>query len=332
MKKRNWDTLVLGSVGMLVVILDGKTSVAGVRQGLELCLNTLIPSLFPFFILSSLVTSSLAGHSIGPLGTICRFCRMGAGSESLLAVGLLGGYPIGAANIAAELKYGHICREDAQRMAIFCNNAGPSFVFGVLGPLFPHSGWVWLLWIIQICSAVFTGFFLPGKDGAPVTSSTQQQTSLSSSLNRSIRSMAMVCGWVVLFRMILEFLQKWFLWLLPVPVQVIATGLLELSNGCLALTGIPSPALRFLIAGSMLSLGGICVWMQTRAVFPELNLRCYIKGRALHCLICILLSILVLPLLNPAETEYFLTVAIPAGISMICLFWILRKGKKAVAF
>ena len=332
MKKRNMAALVLGFVGMLVAVLDGKTAVTGVRQGVELCLNTLIPSLFPFFVLSSLITSSLAGYSLGALGPVCKFCRMGEGSESLLAVGLLGGYPVGAANIAASAHSGCISNKEADRMAVVCNNAGPSFLFGVLGPLFPQPGWVWLLWGIQICSAVLTGFLLPGESPKAVNSCTAQQASLSTSLNRSIRSMATVSGWVILFRMILEFLNRWFFWLFPVPFRVCITGLLELSNGCLALTGIENIALRFLIAGCMLSLGGICVWMQTKAVFPELNLMHYIKGRMLHCLICILLSLLILPILNGAKTES----AIPAGISIgacfICLFWILRKGKKAVAF
>lgn len=324
--------MVFGSVGMLVVILDGKTAVAGVREGVELCLNTLIPSLFPFFILSTLVTSSLAGQSIGPLGAVCRVCRMGVGSESLLAVGLLGGYPIGAANIAAELKSGHLSQEEAQRLAVFCNNAGPSFLFGVLGPLFPHAAWVWLLWMVQICSAIFTGYLLPGEGTSSAASCDAQQVSLSSSLNRSIRSMATVCGWVVLFRMILEFLHLWILWLLPVPIQVVITGLLELSNGCIALTQIQSDSLRFVLAGVMLSLGGLCVWMQTRAVFPELNLLRYIKGRILHCLICILFSLLMLSILNGPDVKAAVPSMIVVGFIAIGLFWILRKGKKAVAF
>ena len=322
----------MGSVGMMVVILDGKTAVLGVREGVELCLNTLIPSLFPFFILSSLITSSLIGHSIGPLGYVCRFCRMGAGAESLLAVGILGGYPIGAANIATELKSGHLTLEDAERMAIFCNNAGPSFIFGVLGPLFPHSGWVWLLWMIQIGSAILTGFLLPGGGANPVLSNAMEQTSLSNSLNRSIRSMALVCGWVILFRMILEFLFRWILWLLPIPIQVLLTGLLELSNGCMALTGIQTVSLRFLIAGVILSFGGCCVWMQTRGVFPELNLVHYLRGRALHCMICILFSLLALSVLNGNETESVIPVIIAIGFGIIGLLLVLRKGKKAVAF
>lgn len=332
MRKLNWGQLVGGCFGMLVIILDGKTAVSGVRDGIELCLNTLIPSLFPFFVLSSLITGSIAGRTIGSLRSLCKFCRMSPGTESFLAVGILGGYPVGAANISAALSGGKLPPEEAMRIAIFCNNAGPSFLFGILGPLFPSPFWLWLLWAIQICASILTGCLLPGGFANPIRPDDPHPTSLPESLNRSIRSMALVCGWVILFRMVLAFLQRWFLWLLPVPVQVAFTGLLELSNGCLALSDINSHALRFVLAGVMLSLGGICVWMQTKAVFPQLNLSRYIGGRTLHCLLCLWLSGLLLPILTGVAPGSELPITFSVAISGIILLLILRKRKKEVAF
>lgn len=332
LKKVNLGPLILGSVGMLVIIFDGKTAVSGVLAGLELCLHTLIPSLFPFFVLSSLVTGSLIGRSIGPFRSVCRFCGMPAGSESLLVVGLLGGYPVGAGNIAAELKRGTLTAEDAQRMAVFCNNAGPSFLFGILGPLFPHIGWVWLLWAIQIAASVLTGYLLPGGSSNAVVSHHFQSVSLSDSLNRGIKNMTQVCGWVTLFRMILEFLSRFIFRQIPQGLQIILTGLLELSNGCLALSGISDDALRFFLAGTMLSLGGMCVWMQTKAVFTELKIPRYIMGRMLHFLLCTLLSLPAAAVLSDNPSAFVLPSILFVGCSTISLLLILRKQKKEVAF
>ena len=332
MRKTNLWPLIFGFWGMLVVILDGKTAVSGVRDGLELCLSTLIPSLFPFFVLSSLITSSLAGHPIGVLQSVCRFCRMGSGAESFLAVGILGGYPVGAANIAGAAAKGLLSEKEAQRLTVFCNNAGPSFLFGMLGPLFPDQRWAWLLWAIQIAASLLTGFLLPGGSTEPIAPTKSHTASLSECLNRSIKSMVLVCGWVVLFRMILGFLQRWILWLFPSPVQIILTGLLELANGCLALSGIKSTNLLFLLAAVMLSMGGICVWMQTKAVFPQLKLSRYILGRILHCIICFLLSLLMLPLLSGIRWDSAAAVLMIVGIVGLFLIFTLRKWKKAVAF
>ena len=332
MKKCNLIPMISGCVGMLVIILDGQTAINSVRDALSMCLNTLIPSLFPFFILSSLVTASLAGRPIEPLRSVCNFCRIRIGSESLLAVGILGGYPVGAANIVTELKQGRLSNEEAQRMAVFCNNAGPSFIFGILGPLFPNTMWVILLWLIQITSSVLTGHVLPGGSSNQMIPGYAKDVTISDSLSRGIRSMSLVCGWVILFRMILAFLGRWILWILPETLQILITGLLELSNGCLALSALQDDFVRFLLAGMMLSLGGICVWMQTQAVFPELNLSRYIVGRMIHSSICFILSVMTMPLLTEISSQAVIFSGFIALFAILVLSLLLQKQKKAVAF
>ena len=85
---------------MLALILDGRTAIDGARQGIELCLRTVIPSLFPFFVLSILLTSSLLGSSLAVLRPLGRLFGMPDGAESLLIPAFLGGYPV-AADISA---------------------------------------------------------------------------------------------------------------------------------------------------------------------------------------------------------------------------------------
>jgi len=332
LRKVNLMPLVLGSAGMLVMIFDGKTAVTGVKDGLDLCLSTLIPSLFPFFVLSALVTGSLTGVSVAPLRWVGRLCRMPRGAESILPVGILGGYPVGAAAIGAEYKHGRLTLTDANRMSLFCNNAGPSFLFGMLGPLFPHAGYVWLLWCIQIAATILTGMFLPGTCACDTAPADPVQVSLPDAVNRGIKSMSLVCGWVILFRMLLNFLSRWLFWLLPDTVRILITGLLELSNGCLELSHIADPGLRFLLAGIMLSLGGICVWMQTAAVFSELRIYGYITGRMLHCLISATLSLFLLPLLTGRQSSFSVIFPVIIGCIVMVLVFFLRKQKKAVAF
>lgn len=332
MKKTNSAHLILGAIGMLILILDGKTAIVGMRAGIQLCLQTLVPSLFPFFILSALVTGSLIGRQMGPFNKICHFCHMPDGAVSLLAVGLLGGYPVGAGNIANEIQHGNLSREDAQRMVVFCNNPGPSFLFGILGPLFTNKFLLWLLWGILIVASLLTGHLLPGGSTQVIKTPHSGFVSLSDSLNRSIRNMALVCGWVVIFRVLLEFMDTYVTFFIPTSVRTILIGLLELSNGCLGLAKIQDESLRFLLAGFMLSLGGICVLMQTQAVFPELRLKQYITGRLLHCLICMFLSVLLIPMISEVNFLSMLPALIVTGCSILFLRRIVYNSKKEVAF
>ena len=268
MNKRTVITVTAAMCAMLLLIFDGQTAMDGVRTGLDICLRTLIPSLFPFFVLSGIITATLTGHRIPWLGWVCRFCHMPNGSESFLAIGLLAGYPVGAGNLWTACQNGSLTHEDANRLAVFCNNAGPAFIFGVIGQMFPDRSWVIALWLIQVASALLSGFLLSGKSRRDTICMVTEQRSSSDSVSRAIKNMASVCGWVILFRMILCFLDKWVLWLLPISVRVFFYGTLELSNGCLLLPSILSVRLRFLIASVMLSFGGLCILMQTRSVFP----------------------------------------------------------------
>ena len=232
MKRRNFWAGICVSFGMLALILDGRTAIDGARQGIELCLRTVIPSLFPFFVLSILLTSSLLGSSLAVLRPLGRLFGMPDGAESLLIPAFLGGYPVGAQNVAAAFRSGQLTKPEAERMLSFCSNAGPAFLFGMAAAMFPRRWMAWALWGIHIVGALFAALLIPGKPAAPVRLTKTSPHSPASALNTAITVMATVCGWVVLFRVLLAFLKRWFFWILPAAVQVAVTGILELSNGC----------------------------------------------------------------------------------------------------
>ena len=93
--KLRWITLLLlGVMGALLALSEQAGQ--AVRQGLSLCAGSMIPSLFPFFVLSSLFTS-LGGGTV--LWRLPFFSRQGS---TVFFLGALGGYPLGAA-AAAEM-------------------------------------------------------------------------------------------------------------------------------------------------------------------------------------------------------------------------------------
>lgn len=326
MGTRNRVTLIGSAAAMLLLILDGKTAVRGIYEGIQLCLNSLLPALFPFSVLSILITGSIIGKQIPILAPVCRFCRIPAGCESLFAVGILGGYPVGAQNVMLAFREGKLPEADARRMAVFCNNAGPSFIFGILGPLFPSPVYLWLLWGIQILSGLVTGWLMPGGNQSPLVMQDTKAHSVSEAIQIAAKGMAHICSCVVLLRMVLEFLSHWILWYFPTVVQVMISGLLELSNGCLMLHSVESVNLRFVLAAVLLSFGGLCVRMQTVSVCDGLNLKSYLPWK---CVQSAITGILAAAAVTLTRSAVFLAVLLPAAAV------ILRLGgsrKKEVAF
>lgn len=117
------------------LLLFPDVSAAAAREGVTLCLQTVLPSLFPFFVLSSLLVQSdvprlLSRAMAGVMYPL--FGVSGAGASALI-LGLLGGYPVGARTVAELYGRGEIAREEAEQLLAFCNNSGPGFFLGVCG-------------------------------------------------------------------------------------------------------------------------------------------------------------------------------------------------------
>ncbi len=283
MKGKN-VTAVAAAIGMLVLILDGKTALTGAAEGIELCIKSVIPSLFPFLILSGLLTAALNGTSLGFLRPLCRMTGIPEGGESLLMVSFLGGYPLGAQSTAQLYRQGQITRQTARRLLMFCSNAGPAFVFGIVGPQFDSPLEAWGLYAIVILSSLAVGILLPSRQAEPVKPA-HSSVNITQAVSRAVSVMGRIFAWVVLFRILTAFLDRWVLWLLPDGWVSFLSGILELTVGCCNLNSITDESLRFLAAAVLLNFGGICVWLQTASVVEDLGTGSYIKGKLLQALI-----------------------------------------------
>ena len=287
------------ALGMFVLILDSQTALQGAAEGLDLCIRSVIPSLFPFFLLSGILVSSLIGMTFPLLRPVGRILGIPEGAESLLISGFLGGYPVGAKSIRDAWANGYISKEDAQRMLAFCCNAGPAFLFGMAAPLFSGRTTGWALWAIHILSAVMIGCILPGKSCDRVVFKQNNLPNITRQLMDTLKVTAQVCGWIVLFRILLNYLDRWFLWYFPVWGQVSIRGLLELANGCLSLSEISSEGIRFLLCEAMLSFGGCCVALQTISVTPGLSLKHYFMGKLGQPILSLFFSAIYLGAISP---------------------------------
>lgn len=277
--------LFAAAAGMMLLILDAKTAAEASRQAVEICIRTVIPSLFPFFLLSGYLTGSFQGGSWA-----ARLFRSHSSCGGVILTGLLAGYPVGAKAAAEANQTGALSRQQADRLLYFCSQAGPSFLFGMVAAQFDGPQFAWSLWGIQILCALTVANLIPE---VTISFSSIEMTDKKNldPMQSALRAMASVCGWVIVFAIVIQFCKRWVLWLLPVELQVLISGLLELTNGCLMLNKIQNPDLRFLIAAVMLNFGGLCVLLQTASVAGELRLGNYLKGKLLQTCFAFLYSL-----------------------------------------
>jgi len=289
MKKSGLGAGIVGTIGMCVLILDGKTALLGAQAGIDQCLNAVIPALFPFFLLSNLLVGSLWGRPLPLLSPIARLFGIPQGGESLLVSGFLGGYPVGIQSIARLYSMGHVGKDDASRLISFLGQPGPAFLFGMVAPMLDEPKEAWILWGIVLYSALLVSLLSYGTNRG-INQANGRPVTLSDAMNASLSAMGKVCGWVILFQVILAFLRRWVLWHLDDSGIAAIGGLLELSSGCLLLKTVQPASLRFLIACGILSFGGLCVTMQTVSVLGKLPALPYLLGKLLQALFSLLLA------------------------------------------
>ena len=320
---------LMAGIGILILILDSKTALSGANSGITLCSQSVIPSIFPFLILTGVLLPLLSGKQSGMLRPISRLLRIPQGTESIFLMGLLGGYPTGALMVTQAWKNGQLKRDDARRMLAFCSNAGPSFLFGILGSKFPNAWMLWVLWLIHIVSAVLTAVLLPGPHSKFAGNIAAPSVTWTDSLKNAVRTMAYICGWVVFFRVVIAFLDRWVLWLLPVSARVIVYGILELANGCCNLNYIASDGLRFVICSGILAFGGVCVMMQTASVTGSLGLGYYLPGKLLQMAFSIILSFIAqMAIFHPTDkmaNASFLPVVLSVFIMVFVILGVKKK-------
>lgn len=328
-RRRFWTGLI-GAAGMIVLILDAKTALTGGLEGISLCLNTVIPSLFPFFIFSILLNSTLTGTHLVFLRPVGKLLGIPAGAESILLLGLFGGYPVGAQCISEAYRNGSVDKQVANRMLGFCSNAGPAFIFGMGSCLFDNKSVLWALWGIHIVCALLVGIVLPHKRHAICRLPQGKQLTISQILNKAVRTIASVCGWVVIFRVLLAFLQKWFFWLIGNEELAFITGFLELANGCYRLFDVTTQGGRFVMCAAFLGFGGLCVLMQTVSVTSGLGTGMYFPGKVIHGSFSFLLSgMLQSVLFHPSERwNSWLPYAVIAIIASIMTTIFIFKKKR----
>ena len=298
-----------------LLIISAETVKESCYRALQLCGSLIIPSLFPFFVLSAYITKlglpSTIGRFISPFAG--RLYKISPSGASALIMGFVGGYPAGAAYIAELEKDSAISAQEGEKLIAFCNNSGPAFIVGVIGcGIFGSVRIGVRLYLIHILSALLTGIFFRADNFSQAVSphrldTTNTSSAVVSSVKQAVSSILNVCGFVVSFYVLISIFDTTGLIMklctllsrvtaLPLDFsRVLLIGALELGSGAAAMqTFTPSP-LNLALAAAMLGWGGLSVHFQTLAVLSESNIKgtLHTAGRLISAILAFILMSLI---------------------------------------
>ena len=318
---RRWlyDSLVL--LGLLLavgaLVRFPQESVRAAMDGLTLSFNVIIPSLFPFFVLSTLMVrlglTQYFGRALEPV--MRPLFNVGGACSSAFVLGFVGGYPVGAKTAVALYESGQISRVEAERLLAFSNNSGPAFILGVVGVgIFASSRVGLMLYAAHAAASILVGIlfrrwkrrhdegiapFSGRGRGNPIEAVRFGQAFVESVV-KAFQSTLSICGFVIFFTVFIRLL--FLAGIIPTVAglfdaalagfgfdagwaSMLLIGLIELSSGVWSLrevAGQMSSAIA--MAAFMLGWAGLSVHCQVLSFIggSGLSVRSYILGKFLH--------------------------------------------------
>lgn len=268
--------------GLAALLRFPQVAARGVTDGLRLCGGSLLPALFPFFVLTRFFSAVFVFAPGKAAEAVMRRFGVGGACLPALLLSFVGGYPVGAATVAELYANGRICKRDAERCLVFCNNSGPAFFAAVIGAgVFGSVRAGLALYGIHVAAALLCARLFAETGAPPLRvrrlppEPPRPARAFTEAVNGAAAASLQITASVVTFSVITALLR-----LVPHAAAHGAWfGLLELSGGIAALTG---DARGFVIAAFLTGWGGLCVHWQAMSFWGTLRPRGYLAEKLLH--------------------------------------------------
>ena len=285
------------------------TVTSGVTDGLKVCFYIILPSLFPFMVLSTyIIKSNIFQFAYKFLSPVSKFLFFQpACTIPVIIMSMIGGFPVGIKMTSNLLKEKSITQKQAQRLCLFCMNGGPAFIITAVGVNMLGSAKAGIIMFVSLCTSsliigIFTRFLGEKSELKEHIQKPSTLVSLSSAVSDALQSVLGICAWVVIFSAITNCLK---LCIKNESIFIAVSSFFEVTNGCVILAGkMPIPVITAIIGFS-----GICVHCQVLSDLKECGIKYshFFVCRVLNGAIASFISYLLL-LVFPVDIDVFASV------------------------
>lgn len=351
MKKWKLQIMAVGllTAGILLTIFSGEAA-DFTLDGLLLCAEKVVPSLFPYMVISSLFVYSGLAAKLGRRIPAAAIFGLPAEAGSSLILGALCGFPVGAKTAVDLYKSGCVSKTEAEVLISVSNNTGPSFVVGIVGAIFwgsPAFGWA--IYFFQIFASVIAGLLVnrllfPFKpsclSGKTSTKTAPFSLLFSTAVSDAALSCLSISGFVVFFYVIIQFITGAFTGSPAAPLlPALLASCLEFTSGTAQGAGLGGAAGAFL-SGFSVGWSGLSVFFQacSFALPAGLSLKRTAAAKALQGIFTGILCMLYATFfsISPPSvsagtffTEYTPGAALVIFFLLFFLFFMLKPRKKS---
>lgn len=255
--------------------------------------KSIVPNLFPMFIISSLIINSNLIINIcnligKPFGYIFKTSKY---SIFVYLLSLVSGSPSNAKYIKDLETNNLISKEESNKLLTFTTNYNPLLIISLLSLYLDKTTSYKILFII-ILSNFIVGL-LNRNIICPITNNTiiiKNKINISNIIKDTLDTLLMILGTLIFFNLLIN--------LLPITNNIIK----NIFNGTLEITTALSNMkylninnnFKIVLSILYLSFGGISIHTQIKSILPDTNYNFFIKSRILCMLISLILTLFII--------------------------------------
>ena len=298
---------------MVMMLIKPDYYLDSARRGLSLYATSVLPSLFPFYFFSLLLTYIGSAKAISAVFQKPVKLLYNAPKESayVLLLSMLSGYPVGASMTAELYSAGTISVKEAKAIASFASTSGPIFMLGTVGSaIFGDMRVGVIVLVAHYLSALLNGLIFRVNDKqnmilrkrrksqrvdintdaqnnstAPdvvIMSQQDVDSIMSRTIANATLSMLYVGGYIVLCGMLVDTLTLFNLDSLIIlalgekvgqPIVALIEGLIEMTRGSIACTKCLSPNVSVALCAGIISFGGLSVMLQNYTFLSKCKMK-----------------------------------------------------------
>lgn len=310
-KRKKTRTLTIGGAllgalslfFMLLMLRNGAIAIECVKKGMKLCAETVIPSLFPFMVISELLVGCGIGERIGRLlkGPMSLFSASGEGGSAVI-LGALCGFPVGARTAVGLYDRGRISKKECEHLLTFSNDPSVAFIISSVGvSLYSNRKLGVAFLCLTRASSLLVGYLMKyciysreerasRKDTLPEPSQTRVGVKmLTGAVTSSAAAMLNVCAYVIFFSALIGALGSMLSHLgAGEELCALLYAVFEMSSGVSAASRLTNTARGLVLTAFSLGWSGISVHCQVASMCDGrgLDLKPYFAAKALQGMLC----------------------------------------------
>ena len=260
----------------------------------------LFPSIFPFFVLASLLLelgiATKISNKLNPI--FKRLFHVEGNSSFIILVSIISGFPSGSKYVVESYKNKTIDKTTANYLLTFTHFANPLFILGTCGLILNSLSLAYKILIIQIISNLILGIILRPKEiiSSKKINNYQNKSfleALPKTINDAIKLLLFMLGSITFFMFFSKLLTTSLS--LNSFFETIITGILDMTSGISLVTSIDTTNyIRGLLILTFITFGSFSVHLQVLNNIKEedLEYKYFFFGRIIETSIALLLYIL----------------------------------------